>query len=100
MDFKKMGRVLRIIVSILYIFLVIGIVGLIGLMIYFAFIDEQVVTNTVIMNRITLLLAGLSLPGLVIQLVSLLTINEKKTFALTTKCPHCRHLVELKMKED
>ncbi len=69
-------------------------------MLYLAFIDDQVVTNTAIMNRFALILAGLSLPGFIIQFLSLLTINEKKTYTLTTKCYKCKHLGDFKLTED
>lgn len=100
MTFRKMKRWVKIVFGLLFIFATVGVIGLIGIMIFLAFIDDQVITNSAIINRITLLLAGISLPGLIIQLLSLLTINEKKTFTLEKKCPHCKQLIELKLTED
>ncbi|QWU17365.1 hypothetical protein SAMN04487895_104252 [Paenibacillus sophorae] len=100
MTIRKMKRWVKIVFGLLFIFATVGVIGLIGLMIFLAFIDDQVITNAAIINRITLLLAGISLPGLIIQLLSLLTINEKKTFTLEKKCPHCKQLIELKLTED
>lgn len=81
-------------------FAIVGVIFMISIMIFLAFFDDQAITNAAIMNRLTLILAALSLPGLFIQLISLLTINDKKTFTLEKKCPHCKHLIELKLTED
>ncbi|WP_236418785.1 hypothetical protein [Paenibacillus sp. JJ-223] len=62
--------------------------------------DQKALLNAAIINSLTLIMALISLPGILVQLVSLLEINEKKTFTVTTKCPNCRHLVDLKVKED
>jgi hypothetical protein len=96
----KIKRWVKIFWGMLFIFSIVGFFGLLGLMLYMAFMDDQVVTNTAIMNRIALILAGLSLPGLFIQFLSLLAINEKKTFTLTTKCHNCKHLIDVKLTED
>ncbi|MEK4994488.1 hypothetical protein [Paenibacillus sp. FSL H7-0918] len=95
-----MKRWVKIIFSFLYIFAIGAVIALMGLMITVAFIDDQAITNTALINRLTLLLAGLSLPGLIVQLLSFLTINDKKTFTLEKKCPHCKQLIELKLTED
>ncbi len=100
MIFKKMKRWVKIVFGLLFIFTILGVTGLIGIMIFLAFIDDQAITNTALINRLTLLLAGLSLPGLIVQLLSFLTINDKKTFTLEKKCPHCKQLMELKLTED
>ncbi|AIQ24280.1 hypothetical protein [Paenibacillus sp. FSL H7-0737] len=100
MIFKKMKRWVKIVFGLLFFFTILGVTGLIGIMIFLAFIDDQAITNTALINRLTLLLAGLSLPGLIVQLLSFLTINDKKTFTLEKKCPHCKQLIELKLTED
>lgn len=100
MNIRKMKRWVRITFGLLFIFVVIVFFGFLGLMIYLAFMDDQVVTNTAIMNRFALILAGLSIPGLVVQFMSFLTINKKKTYTLTTKCHNCKHLVDFKLTED
>lgn len=100
MNIRKMKRWARITFGILFIFGTVAFICFFGLMIYLAFIDDQVVTNTAIMNRFALILAFLSLPGLLVQFISFLTINEKKTYTLTTKCHNCKHLVDFKLTED
>ncbi|MFU1797349.1 hypothetical protein ACM1RC_26020 [Paenibacillus azoreducens] len=100
MNFKKMKRWVKIVFGLFFVFSVVGLFGVFGLMLYLAFTDDQVVTNTAIMNRIAIILGGLSLPGLMVQFISFLTINEKKTYTLTTKCPNCKHLVDFKLTED
>lgn len=96
----KIKRWIKIFWGMLFIFSIVGLFGVFGLMLYLAFMDDQVVTNTAIMNRIALILAGLSLPGLLVQFISFLTINEKKTYTLTTKCHNCKHLIDVKLTED
>lgn len=96
----KIKRWAKIVYSLVFIFSILGLLALLGFLIFLAFFDEKVLINTVIINRITLVLAGLSLPGLAIQLISILTINDKKSYKLTTKCPNCRHLVDFKLTED
>ncbi|ASA21984.1 hypothetical protein [Paenibacillus donghaensis] len=100
MTFKKVKRLVRNMSAIIFIFAIVGVIFMISLMIFLAFFDDKVITNAAVMNRLTLILAALSLPGLFIQLISLLTINDKKTFTLEKKCPHCRQLIELKLTED
>lgn len=96
----KIKRWINISFGMLFIISTLGLFGIFGLMLYLAFMDDQVVTNTAIMNRIALILAGLSLPGLLVQFISFLTINEKKTYTLTTKCHNCKHLIDVKLTED
>lgn len=100
MGFRKLKRWVQIVFGIFFIISVVGLFSVFGLMIYLAFLDDQIVTNTAIMNRIALILAGLSLPGLLVQFLSLPVINEKKTYTLTTKCHNCKHVVDFKLTED
>ncbi|ETT45733.1 hypothetical protein C162_20406 [Paenibacillus sp. FSL R7-269] len=100
MTFRKMKRWAKIVYSLLFIFAVLGLLSLLGVLIFLAFFDEKVLTNTVIINRITLVLAGISLPGLAVQLISFLTLNEKKTYTMEANCPNCRQLVDFKLTED
>ncbi|MNO68957.1 hypothetical protein D3C76_598030 [compost metagenome] len=100
MTFKKIKLWVRRISGVTFIFVIVSLILIISIMIFLAFFDAKAITDAAIMNRLTLILAALSLPGLFIQLISLLTINEKKTFTLEKKCPHCRQLIELKLTED
>ncbi|OBA05354.1 hypothetical protein A9P44_16355 [Paenibacillus polymyxa] len=100
MTYKKIKRWTKTVLKLLFIVNVTGLVVFIGYLIFDVLTDKKALVSTPAVNSIALILGMLSLPGIVVQLVSLLNINEKKTFSLTSKCPHCRHLVEMKMKED
>ncbi|GEM_PF-2147850 len=97
---KKVWRWVKIIYGLLFIFLIVLLIIVLGLILTGALKDQQALQNTVTMNSITLVMAMLSLPGILVQLTSLLFINEKKTFRATTKCPNCRQLVDIKLTED
>ena len=97
---KNIWRWIRIIYGILFIFSVVGMISVLGFIIFGVLKDQQALINTATINSITLIMAGVSLPGILVQLVSLLEINQKKSYTATTICPKCRHHVDLKMTED
>ncbi|MEK4117668.1 hypothetical protein NST44_16005 [Paenibacillus sp. FSL W8-0919] len=97
---KNIKRSARIFFGCVYILAVLSFLVLFGLLLYFAFIDDQIVLNTKIMSRMSLILAAISLPGIVVQLLSLLTINDKKKYIAETKCPNCKHTVDIKLIEE
>ncbi|MGN7167940.1 hypothetical protein ACTHSJ_18940 [Paenibacillus cellulositrophicus] len=100
MIFKKIWRILKIVYSIVFIFVILGIVSLIAIIMYGALADKKALVNSALINSITLILGLLSLPGIIVQLISMLTINEKKKYIAETKCPNCKHLVDIKLREE
>lgn len=73
---------------------------LIAVQIGLTVVDKERVVDSANINTIALLLGGLSIPGILVQLFSMVEINNKKTYTLTCKCPNCRQLVDMKMIED
>lgn len=100
MKLKKIWRWIRISYSLLFILSVVILISVLGFILSGTLNDQQALLNTATINSITLIMAFISLPGILVQLTSLLFINEKKTFTATKKCPNCRQLVELKLTED
>ncbi|OMF17023.1 hypothetical protein BK131_03345 [Paenibacillus amylolyticus] len=100
MEFKKIWKWIRFIYALLFIISIVLLVVFLGLLILGMLIDQKTLLNAAIINSLTLIMALISLPGILVQLVSLLEINDKKTFTVTTNCPKCRPLVDLRVKED
>jgi len=55
--------------------------------------------NTNIMSIISLVVVVLSLPGIINTLTEEFN-PKKKTYKLSSKCPNCKHLIEMDMKEE
>ncbi|PYE49827.1 hypothetical protein HUB98_09190 [Paenibacillus barcinonensis] len=100
MKIKTVWKWTKIIWGLTYIGFVVIFVIVLGFFIAGMLQDKTALIDTVAMSTVTLLLAFASLPNLLIQLLSLLEINQKKTFTATKKCPNCRHTIDLKITED
>jgi hypothetical protein len=100
MKLKKIWRWTKIAYGLIFIFAIVVLISVLGIIMTGVLRDQQALQNTVTINSITLVMALLSLPGVLVQLTSLLFINEKKTFTATKKCPNCRQLVDIKLTED
>ncbi|APO43315.1 hypothetical protein BS614_04105 [Paenibacillus xylanexedens] len=100
MKIKTVWKWTKITWGLTYIGFVVIFVIVLGFFIAGMLQDKAALIDTVAMSTVTLLLAFASLPNLLIQLVSLLEINQKKTFTATKKCPNCRHTIDLKITED
>ncbi|ERM16531.1 hypothetical protein [Brevibacillus laterosporus] len=87
-------KILKII-GLLSFFIVAMAILVIG---FFMVWDSKYLQNTVVFNQITLYIGILSLPGAFITLVEI-SNNRKKEFIATTKCPNCKHLIELKIEQ-
>lgn len=97
---KKIWRWIKIVYSLTYIVGVVILIVSLGFTLSGVLVDQKALVNTATINSITLVIALISLPGIFVQLLSLLDVHFKKTFTATTKCPKCKHLVELKLSED
>ncbi|CAI6074800.1 hypothetical protein PAECIP112173_02345 [Paenibacillus sp. JJ-100] len=100
MKIKTVWRWTKITWGLTYIGFVVIFVIVLGFFMAGMLQNKQVLIDTATMSTITLLLAIASLPNLLVQLLSLLEINQKKTFTATKKCPNCRHTIDLKITED
>lgn len=100
MKIKTVWKWTKITWGLTYIAFVVVFVIILGFFIAGMLQDKTALIDTVAMSTVTLLLAFASLPNLLIQLLSLLEINQKKTFTATKKCPNCRHTIDLKITED
>lgn len=100
MTVKKIWRWVKITYSLLFIFSIVALVSVLGFLMTGILIDKNSLLNAATMNSITLIMGLVSLPGILVQLISMLEINEKKRFTFTTKCPNCKHLIDLKLTED
>lgn len=99
MTFKKIWRWVKIGYYIFFVVAVTILVGYLGFLMFGTLTDKNAVTNTALINVITLGLGLASLPGIFVQLISMMTLNDKKEFTVSTKCHNCKHLIELKMTE-
>lgn len=80
--------------QLVYGLIIFGLVIALGFMITSALRTE---VNT--MNIISLVIGLFSLPGIIISFLTMFDINKKKQFKLTTNCPKCKHLIDLRMEE-
>ncbi|MNV94987.1 hypothetical protein D3C71_1898360 [compost metagenome] len=98
--FKKIWQFLKILYGLFYIaaILVMGLV--LSYLIIVTMGSKTLLEDAFTINFIALGIAFISIPGLIVQLISLMDINKKKTYTLTTKCPNCKHLVDFKLTED
>ncbi|MNW56986.1 hypothetical protein D3C74_347510 [compost metagenome] len=97
---KKVWFWMKIIYGFTFIFSVVLLVIILGFLMSNILADKQALVNTATINSITLIMGLVSLPGVLVQLLSLLEINQKKTYTLEQKCPKCKHLVDFKLTED
>lgn len=100
MKIKTVWKWTKISWGLLYIGFVVMFVIVLGFFMAGMLQDQKALIDTAAMSTITLLLALISLPNLLVQLLSLLDLNQKKTFTATKKCPNCKHTIVLKMTED
>ncbi|MGK9250849.1 hypothetical protein [Paenibacillus humicus] len=71
----------------------------IGTLFIIALFDRKLLSDSIFMNTSAITLGFLSLPGLLIQLVGVVTINEKKKFIATMPCQKCKHLSDIVFTE-
>lgn len=100
MNWKTIWHYAKLTGILIYIILVIFLVGSLGIVTWLAMADEKAMTNSYLVNSLSLGIGLLSLPGAFIQLVTMVNLNKKKSYTATTVCPKCRHKVDLKMIED
>ncbi|WP_145047887.1 hypothetical protein [Paenibacillus xylanexedens] len=100
MRIKNIWKWIKIGYGIFFILSIVGFVGVLAFLMFGMLRDDKALVNTAAMSSVTLLLGIASLPGVLVQLLSLLEINQKKTFTATKKCPNCRHTIDLKITED
>lgn len=96
---KKIIKKVKIIYYIVLILVITIFVFLLGIIMFGILGDKAALNNAVNINAVTLLLGILSLPGLAAQLISLVTVENEKSYKLTGKCPNCKHLSEFKLEE-
>lgn len=100
MMFRQIWRWVRIVYSLFFIFAVVVLVAVLGFLMFGILIDQKALVNAATVNSITLIMGLVSLPGIVVQLMTLLTINDRKQYIATTKCPNCRHTVDIRIVEE
>ncbi|OOC59064.1 hypothetical protein BBD40_25795 [Paenibacillus ihbetae] len=61
--------------------------------------DSKAIVNTSLINAMALTLGFLSIPGIFVQMFSLM-FPKKKEYIATTKCPNCKHTVDIKLIEE
>lgn len=96
---RKVWRWVRIGYGILFILAVVTVISALAIIMTAILADKAALVNTALMNSVALIMALISLPGILVQLISLMFTREKK-YIITTKCPNCKHLVDFRMKEE
>lgn len=91
---KKMWKWSVFIAKLIYALFVLFLIIMLSIAIF-----SKLRTETNTMNTITLVLGAFSIPGIIISFKSIFELNEKKVYKVTTNCPKCKHLVDLKMEE-
>jgi hypothetical protein len=69
------------------------------IMVFFTLAFKQLNENTHVMNFISLVTVVLSMPSVIDSLAKEFN-PKKKVYKLSCKCPNCRHLIEMNMKEE
>ncbi|KAB2334273.1 hypothetical protein [Bacillus mesophilum] len=80
------------------IFLALTLTGF-GALVFLTLASKELSTNTQILTSISLVAVLFSLPGIINTLADEYN-PKKKLYKLSCKCPNCRHLIEMDMKED
>jgi hypothetical protein len=70
-----------------------------SLAVYVTLINKDMYSDTNLITKMSLFMMLMSLPGVGIQLAELLN-PKKKVYKLSCKCPNCRHLIQMDMKEE
>jgi hypothetical protein len=65
---------------------------------YLLLTDNELIKDSVIVNRLAIMMGVFSFILVIYQLVEVLLI-KKKEFIVDTKCPKCRHAIQYTMKE-
>ncbi|MDR7239142.1 hypothetical protein [Neobacillus drentensis] len=75
------------------------IVILFMVFIFFTLASKELNQNTEILTFISLVAVLFSMPGIINTLAE--EVNpKKKVYKLSCKCPNCRHLIQMDMKEE
>ncbi|MCR8635766.1 hypothetical protein [Paenibacillus radicis (ex Xue et al. 2023)] len=96
---KKTWKWLKISWLLFYILGVTFFIAWIGYISWATITDKNAIENSRAVNTLSIVFGIVSLPAALIQLISLIDLNSKKEFKVTTVCPHCRHKVDLTLKE-
>jgi hypothetical protein len=89
----------KLILTLIYGLIMIAIVLYIGFIISLILQDNTALESSRFVNMASLIVAFISLPGILQQLLTVNMGKKKKHYLASTKCPNCRHLIELNMKE-
>ena len=96
---KKTWKWFKIVLLLMHgVAVILGVLFL-GFMIWWTMGNGQALENSRIVNYLSLGIGLFSLPGILVQLLSIWELNTKKKFIITAPCPNCRHTVEWTMKE-
>jgi hypothetical protein len=82
--------IMRLMVAVIIVFYILYIV--------LVLINKELIVNSAVVNSIAIVGLLLSLPGIIDQLAKDLN-PKKKVYKLSCKCPNCKHLIEMDMKE-
>lgn len=96
---KKIFRWMKVLYFIFYSVAMILLVGALVVTIIATMQNREAISNNATVNYIGLFIGLLSAPGILMQLISLLFLNTKQEYVVTTPCPKCRHKVDLVVKE-
>ncbi|MCU6793300.1 hypothetical protein OB236_14380 [Paenibacillus sp. WQ 127069] len=77
-----------------------SIICFLGYIIWYALSDKEAISSSIFINQIALIMAFVSLSGILMSLLSALDMHKKKKFKATTLCPHCRHNVVINLVEE
>jgi hypothetical protein len=98
-DMLKLFSKVKLIFALLSGLILIAIVSYIGFLIWLILQDDRALESGRYVNMASLLVAFISLPGLLNQLLSFNRSEKKKQYMASTKCPNCKHSVEIALKE-
>lgn len=100
MKIKTVWKWTKISWGLLYIGFVVVFVIVLGFFMAGMLQDQKALIDTAAMSTITLLLALISLPNLLVQLLSLLDLNQKKNIYCNKEMSQLQTYYYLKIAED
>lgn len=100
MFWKKAWRMIRITIIILYGLAMFALIGSLSFIIWLTIADKSAITNSNVVNSLSLAIGLVSMPGVLVSSLSIVEMNSKKKFKATMHCPNCKHNIDLKLVED
>lgn len=100
MIWKKIKRWSKVLFLLAYGIFSLFVVLFLGFMIFLTVSNKSALVDSATINSISMYIAFVSLPGILMSLFTMVDFNKKKKFKATNICPHCKHKYDFSIEEE